>query len=86
MANELTGNVWQLDTVGDVVYNQVNISSFLITPSAGSWVILLQDKNGKTVLKTSGTAVEPFAVPCGAASVEGLKVVTLTNCVVTVYK
>jgi len=85
MANELTGNVWQLDTVGDVIYDQINISSFLVKPS-GAWVCLLQDKNGKTVLNAAGTAVESRGFDCGNISVEGLKVVTLTNCVVTVYK
>lgn len=78
MANNTNTNPAFVDTTGTLFQDVVKVSTVNIKPSAGAWVVTLQDKKGNTVLDVNGSTADAADFHIDRVFY-GLQASTLTN-------
>lgn len=93
MANNTTGNVWELDTAGVISTNPVVVKNFVYKPGANNDDLLVLDNLGRTILDVKApadiTTVPQLSVapggPGGQKTFQGLDLNTIDGGTLYVY-
>lgn len=78
MANKENNNPLICDSLGTVTTLDIKVTGILVNPSAGSWVVVLTDKNNNQILRAVGAAATSLPIPI-PFNTDGIVATTLTN-------
>lgn len=90
MANDFTGSQWKVDTPystspspGHIVNSSIRVSSLTWTSMAAGAQVIIQDRNGKTIINSTDAQANVPVVLSSPQWVEGFFVPTLTSGIIT---